>query len=253
MLSPAHTWSLTLIAAAAGFAMLWVFRRFADPHRTRLAKRKLRAHLYAFRLFADEPGPLLRAQRELLVWNARYLGLMLRPAAVLAIPMMALLIHLDAIYGKRPLWVGEVALVTARFDAGANLSGVPLVLEGRGIAVETPPVRLMEEREVCWRVRAARSGAATLVLRFAGTSFDKRVEVGAGFRYLAERRVASPMSWLRYPAERRIPDGSLAWIEVTYPQAEIDVFGWGMHWLIWFSLVSSATMLAFRNRFGVVF
>jgi hypothetical protein len=67
------------------------------------------------------------------------------------------------------------------------------------------------------------------------------------------RRVASVVDWLRYPAEARLPAGDVQWIEVSYPDAKIYIFGVGMHWLLWFSIVCLITMLVFRRRFGVRF
>jgi hypothetical protein len=67
------------------------------------------------------------------------------------------------------------------------------------------------------------------------------------------RRTASVFDWLCYPGEARLPDSGVRWIGVSYPDAAIDVFGWGVDWLVWFSTISLLTMLAFRGRFGVVF
>jgi hypothetical protein len=50
-----------------------------------------------------------------------------------------------------------------------------------------------------------------------------------------------------------LPNAPVEWIEVSYPGADIGVFGIGMHWLIWFCIVSLFTMLALRKRFGVTF
>jgi hypothetical protein len=79
------------------------------------------------------------------------------------------------------------------------------------------------------------------------------VPAGARLAYLSERRVASWLSWLLYPAESRLPAGSVEWIEIRYPSADINIFGIGMHWLIWFCIVNLFTMLALRKRFGVTF
>jgi hypothetical protein len=245
MLPAVHTWSLTAIAAVAGLALLWAFGRFSDQDRIQLAKRKVWAYLYAFRLFADEPALIFRAQKQLLVWNARYLALMLRPAAVVLVPTVVLLVHLDALYGRRPLEAGETAIVTAQTDDGT--------LEGRGVVVETPPVRLPEEHLVLWRVRATGAAPAGVLLRVPGATLEKSVQCGTGLRYVSERRVASLVDWLRYPGESRLPASGVAWIEVGYPAADIGIFGFPVHWLIWFLIVSSVTMLVFRKRFGVTF
>ena len=253
MLPAVYTWSLTAIAIAAGLAMLWTFGRFSNAEQAALAKRKIRANLYAFRLYADEPALIFRAQKQLLFWNARYLASMLRPTAVLLVPATLLMFGLDAVYGHRPLSPGESAIVTAQFSGGSDMGSLTPTLEGRGIAVETACVRIPGERQFCWRVRAMGATSGSVILRVAGASFAKAVRAGAPSAVVAERRVASLFDWLRYPGESRLPKGPVRWIGVSYPAATVDVFGCGVHWLLWFVAVSLLTMLLARKRFGVTF
>ena len=253
MLPPGYTWSLTAIAVAAAFAMLWAFKHCSDQARIQVAKRKIRAHLLAFRLFADEPAMIFKSQAQLLVWNLRYLALMLRPTAVTIVPLALLLLHLDAVYGRRPLHEGESAIVTAQVSGGSAPSMASLSLEGQGIAVETPPLRFPEERRVCWRVRAVNGESGSVRLSMPGASVIKRVEAGSPAGYLSERRVSSLPEWLCYPGEARLPVSTLSSIEVEYPSAEINVFGFGVHWLVWFCVVSLIAMLVFRRRLRVTF
>jgi hypothetical protein len=253
MLPAAYTWSLTAISVAVAFAMLWAFKRCSDQARIQVAKRKIRAYLLAFRLFGDEPAMIFKSQAQLLVWNLRYLALMVRPTVVTIIPLALLLFHLDAIYGRRPLRTGESAIVTAELAEGSEPGMASLSLEGRGVAVETPALRFPEERRVCWRVRAGRSESGTVLLNLASGSVTKRVQAGSRAGYLSERRVSSLLAWLCYPGEARLSDAALSSIEVEYPSAEINAFGFGVHWLVWFCVVSLVAMLLFRRRLRVTF
>ena len=250
MLSAAHTWSLTAIAIVVAVAMLWAFGRCSDQAAVRIAKRKVRAHLLAFRLYADEPSQIFRSQRQLLIWNARYFGLMLRPTMVTILPLALLLFHLDAIYGRRPLEAGEAAIVTAQWARGLVDPSPALV--GHGVAVETPPLRLSAEHQVCWRVRATGANGS-VDLNPGGVPTRKLVQAGLGLSYLSERRVASLPAWLFYPREARLTETGLQSISVDYPSARISVFGFGVHWLVWFCIVSFVAMLTLRRRFRVTF
>ena len=258
MSSATYSISLTVIAFLAGLAILPVFGRFSDKAKLSLAKRKIRAALYAFRLFGDEPRLVFRAQKQLLLWNARYLGLILRPAAIILFPMLLLLWQMDVIYGRRALDVGEATIVTARMANGVDLGAASPTLKSNGMAVETPPVRITENHRVLWRVRAIRAGSNSLSVDMHGTggtmdSAQKTVQVGPGLHYFSERRVASLVDWLRHPGERRLPaNGPVRWIDVQYPDAEINIFGWEMSWIVWFVIVSWATMFALCKRFGVI-
>jgi len=253
MFSAAYTGSLTAIAVAAGAALAWVFGRFSDPERTALAGRKLRASLYAFLLYGDDPAAIVRAQKQLLIWNVRYLALMWRPAAVSIVPGLVLLTALEAVYGHHPLAPGETALVTAQWErtAGLEAAAAPELI-GRGIRVETPAVRVLDRRQAYWRVRAIGAGQGSVLLRVAGESVEKMVEAGAGLRCISERRVSSRVEWLRYPAEAPLPAGVVRWIEVSYPAAAVDMGGFAVNWLVWFLVLSGLTAAALRRRFGGV-
>jgi hypothetical protein len=214
MLPAGYTWSLAAIAMAAGLAMLWAFKRFSNQARIEWAKRQVRAQLYALRLYSDEPVMIFRAQKQLLVWNVRYLALMLRPTAVIVAPAALLFWQLDAVYGRRPLAPGERAVVTAQLADTDDLAALAPVLSGDGMVVETPPVRIPAEHRACWRILALQPRPANLTVR--------------------SNRAAHVRS-----------------VALAYPQASINLFGWGLHWLWWFFIVSVVTMLLLRGRLGV--
>ena len=86
-----------------------------------------------------------------------------------------------------------------------------------------------------------------------GISVRKRVQAGPPAGYLSERRVFSLLLWLLYPGEARIPELGIGSIEVEYPAAEIDAFGFGVHWLVWFCAASLAAMFLLRRRLRVTF
>jgi hypothetical protein len=257
--------SLTAIAFLVGVAVLPVFARFSNKEKLTLAKRKIRAALYSFRLFGDEPRMVFRAQGQLLAWNARYIGLMLRPVAVLIIPILILLWGMDAVYSHRAFHVGETAIVSARLAPDVNLNDTMPKLTGQGVAVETLPVRIPQEHRVLWRVQptAAGRGEISLAVPDAGRAVDisgnpsdpvqKNVQVGPGLHELSERRVASHFGWLLSPWEPRLPaNGPVQSIGFQYPATDFHLFGLAMPWIVWFLIVSWITAFALRKRFGVV-
>jgi hypothetical protein len=227
MLSAAHTWSLAAIAIAVSFLLLWAFGRFSNQPAITTAKRKIRAHLLAFRLFADEPRLIFQSQAQLLLWNLRYLALMLRPTAITILPLAFLLFQLDAVYGRRPLAAGESAIVTAQLPASSTS---PLSLEGAGIAIETPPLRIPEQHSVSWRVRPTTETSGSLTLRLPDQTLTTTVQTGPRFAYLAGNT-----------------------LDVQYPPADLNICGFAVHWLVWFSAITLVSMLLFRRRFHVTF
>jgi len=235
MLSAAHTWSLTAIAVVTGTVLLWVWKRFSNQERIALAKRQTRAQLYAMRLYADDPVLVIRAQGQLLLWSARYLAGMLVPTAVAIVPLIVLFLQLDNVYGHRPLAPGESAIVTAQFSRGADLRTLAATLEGRGVVVETPAVRIPDRGQVCWRVRPVTAAAGSVLMHVRGRTISKAVACGHGLSIPTAR-------WGQRPA-----------IDVSCPAATIDVCGYGIDWPVWFLLVALVTILLLRKRSGVIF
>lgn len=239
--------TLIPISVLTGIGILLVFRRTSDQTAVRRAKSLVTAHLLEFRLFMDEPRLILRAQRDLILANLRFLKLMLWPVVVLALPMALLLAGMDAFYGRAPLVAGQPAIVTAQLRGTA--AGTPLLLRAPAeIAVETPGVRVPAEHQVSWRIRPLRGTDAELELVREGRVFRKSIAAGEGMRYLSERR-ASLAGLLLHPAEPPLFDSEIDWIEVRYPGAHIL----HLHWLVWFFVISGATALLLKRKFRTAF
>jgi len=239
--------SLIPVSILAGIGMLIVFRHASDQAAIRHAKNLVAAHLLELRLFMDEPRLVLRAQRDLVVANMRFLRLMLRPVLVLALPMALLLAQMEAFYGHAPLVTGQPAIVTVQLKDGA--SGAALALKAPAeIAIETPPVRVTGERQVSWRVRPLRAASGDLQVVEHDRVLTKSISAGAGMHYLSERR-GSAAHLLLEASELPLADSEVAWIEVGYPSAVVL----RLHWLIWFFLLSGITALLLRRKFRASF
>ena len=237
--------SLVPVSILAGIGILLVFRHASDQAAVRRAKSIAQAHLLEFRLFMDEPRLILRAQRDLIVANARFLKLMLRPVVVLALPMGLLLAVMEAFYGHAPLRVGQPAIVTAQVRDAATLLALKASPD---VAIETPPVRVPADRQVCWRIKPLRAATTELEIVHDGRTFRKSVSAGVGVQFLSERRGSFASLFLR-PTEPPLSGSEIEWIEVRYPDAVVL----HLHWLIWFFGISGITALALRRKFRAAF
>ena len=239
---------LSLISAIVGIGMLWVFRRTSNQGAMKTVKRRVYASLLELRVFADEPSVTWRAQKSLFAANFRYMGLALRPALVMLVPVALLLIHLEAFYGRAPLPVGREAVVTM------SMAG-PLDAELKApatVAVETPPVHIADEHQISWRIRPVAAGTAQLQFTVGGQPMAKTIESGGGPRFIPGRAVSGALSAVWDPDEKRIPSPAVEWIDIRYPEASIEIFGMHLNWLLWFVLVSMLAALLLKKRFGVV-
>jgi len=237
--------TLIPISVLAGIAILLVFRYTSDASAVRRAKGIAQAHLLEFRLFMDDPVLVLRAQRDLIVANVHFMRLMLRPFLWMLVPMGLLLAFLESFYGHAPIRPGESAIVTAgvrNAAAGLTLQAPP------EIAVETPAVHVLADKQISWRIRPLHAATTELQILDGSRAITKRVSAGNGIHFLSERR-GSVFSLFLYPTEPPLTGDDLQWIEIGYPPATVL----HLHWLIWFFAISGVTALALRRRFGAAF
>jgi hypothetical protein len=251
----AFRWSpglgLALISAAAGVGMLWVFQKTSNQAAIGATKRLVQAHLLELRIYRDEPGVMWQAQKSLLVSNLHYMGLMLQPALIMALPFAILLVHLDAFYGRAPLVVGADTIVTMGVH-GSNGGSVPVLDAPAGVAVETPAVRVLDQGQVSWRIRPQAAISGLLRIRTDGGTVEKRIEAGLGPRFVPGRKVSSLWEAVWHPDEPRIASSQVEWVEIRYPDASLEWLGIRMHWLIWFVVISMLAALLLKRRFHVV-
>lgn len=231
--------SLVAIGVACGVAASLVFRHTADARALRATRRQMYAHLVEFRLFAEDPVLIWRAQKALVRDNLRLLRLLARPALILLLPMAWIFAQLDWLYSPA-LALGKPAIVTAQMagplgPADASLKAPP------GISVETPSVRVWHDRQISWRIRPVRAVEGELELTVNGRTIDKRVITGDG-AFSSPRRVRSLAAFLLHPWERRIVGGDVLWVEVEYPPG-----GWSA--ALWFLAISAASMMGFNRWF----
>ena len=247
-------WSLTAWSLAAGIGMLWVFRVTSNQKAIKDLKRHRSAYLLEMRLFGDEPLLIFKSQWALVTANIRYLGFMMAPFVVMLLPMIVLLVQLDAYYGKRPLEIGRPALVTLQYDSsGAASASAPRLEAPEGLVVEGPAVRAVAERQVSWRVRPAKSVDGALRISVGGAVLEKHVAAGEGPKYLTSRRQRAWADYFWEPGEWRLPAGPVQWIEVSYPPVEVHGLGVDLHWILWFLLISMVAALLLRGRMKVTF
>jgi hypothetical protein len=204
---------VAVASVAAAVIALYILRRWSDQKSMAEVRSRMAAHLLEFRLFMDEPALILRSQRDLLVDNARLMRLLALPLLILAIPMGLLMWQLDALYARAPLRPGQAAAVTTQ-ERQSSIA-VP-----DGVAVETEPVFLQATNQTCWRIRPTRAVSGTLR---AGKR-QTRLVAGSGVAYLPN------------------PNG------IAYPRATI----FGLHWLIWFLILSTIGAFILRKPMRVV-
>jgi hypothetical protein len=260
---------LVVVSLVTAIAMLLVFKRTSNQRRLAAVKRQIHAAIFEIRLFNDDLRAIFRAQREILHHNVTYLRLSLVPMLWMIVPLLLVVAQLQFHFGYGGLTPGESVLLKAQVREGVALAassspGIVRTSAGNGqpvavleappeIAVQTQAVWFPATREVIWRIAPRSAGEYELQLRIASQSFTKTLRVSDEVVRRSPIRLESGfLNQLLYPAESPLPgDGALRSISLGYPERDIRVFGWGVHWMIVYIALSMILAFALRKRFDV--
>jgi hypothetical protein len=246
---------MVFISLVTAFLMLEVFKLTSSQDGIRKAKNAIKAHLLELWLFKDNMRVSLRAQGRILRANVRYVACNSKPLLVMIVPLVLILAQLNLWFGASSLKPGETTLVKLKLDKAAD----PLVLAidiepSPGLAVETAAVRIADEHEVAWRIRAPEKGPASLSVHVAGRTLDLPIAVaGRPLSKVSRLSVGrSIFKELLYPGGKPLPgDTPVTSIEVLYPSRGLDFFGLSLHWLVAYFVLSIIFGFGFKGVFKV--
>lgn len=247
-------WSLALFSLLIGILMLIIFRYTSDQQKIKDTKNKIRAYIFELSLFKDEIGIVLSSQKNIFIYNLRYMKYALKPMLFMMIPLALILIQMESWYGYRPLRPDEKAVVSLKLrDGSHDLPDVKLTSDS-GIAVETPPLRIPNQKEIDWRIRAKEIGTHDLTFNVSGEEIRQKVMVSEkGLSQISPVASASGI-WnaLLNPAQEPLPENSQAEeIRINYPAGSVGVFKWHVHWLVVVFALSIVFGFALKGLFKV--
>ncbi len=247
--------AMIFISLLTAFLMLWIFKLTSNQDGIRAAKNAIKAHLLELRLYKDNMRISLRAQGRIVKANGRYIAANSRPLLVMIVPLLLILAQLNLWFGAAPLEPGAVTIVKVKVRPGVDPAALDIAAAASGaIALDSPAVRIADESEIDWRIRAAGPGPAALSFTAAAKTFSKPVIVGG-----ARLTKVSPLTvggslvkQVLYPGEKPIPGGTpVREIEVVYPARTLDFLGLGLNWLVAYFILSIIFGFAFKGVFKV--
>jgi hypothetical protein len=172
-------------------------------------------------------------------------------------PLVLIIAQLQFHYGYEGLSPDGATLLTVDLEPGAVAPGerprAHLELPP-GIGAETDDVWIPAESQLAWRLAPERDGDFEIGISIDGApAVTKTVRVTDRTVRVSPVRVAPGLvSELIYPAEPPLPKQSpIRAIHLDYPDREVSVLGFGMHWLIPFFVLSIAFAFALRGRMKV--
>lgn len=247
--------ALMAVALLSAVLMLLIVRWSSSPDAVDRSKNRLLARVLELVLFRHDVVVSLTAGGRILRENFAYLRTLVLPIVLSLVPGLLIIAQLACWFDARPLRVGEAALLEVTLRDGTDLLRHPLRISGAdAVLVETDGVRVPRRTEVNWRIRGARPGIDTIQVEFADEpAVAKQIAVGSGFQKVSRRRSASGvLSQIVHPAESPIGGSqSITQIEVRYPERQLNLGNWEMHWLMAFLVLTIVFALLFKRPLGV--
>jgi len=236
-------WGLLALSLLTGLIMLLIFRLTSNQEGIQQVKNRIKAHFFEIRLFKDDLGLMLEAQKNILKANFRYMKYSLKPMLFLIVPVVLIMIQLSVRFDRQALKVGESAIVKLKFKDSAPFEENAVLEAPEGVTIETPSLRMRQGKEIDWKIKAERQGIFELMFALNYGMVTKRLAVNGTLTRLSVRRVSKDfLQQVLYPAEESIPeDAGVEYIEITYPPIAYTVFGLRIHWLVIFFVVSIVT------------
>jgi hypothetical protein len=242
------------VSIFTGILMLIAFRYTSNQLEIRRIKEKAKAHILEIRLFKHDPRLVIGAQRRVLGYSLNHLRYAVVPFLVMVPLLLIILVQLNTRFGYTPLQPGDSAVVTVKLADQVSGQGdaVDLMVPD-GVEIETPALRMDDEREISWRVKPHQFGEFDLTIRLSDREVHKRLVVTSQLVNVSPRKVRPTfLDLLLFPGEAPLPaDVPIQAIEVGYPPRTLNVLGWNMHWLVIFCVLSLIGGYAFRGVFGV--
>ena len=246
-------WGLVVTSVATGVMMLFIFRCVSDQPGIRKIKNRIKARIFELRLFGHDLGLMWESQKDLCRDNLAYLKFSVKPMLLMIVPVGLIMIQSGVWFARHPIEAGTSAIVRIKFDDQAPFNENFRLRVPEGIVIETPALRIPEEKEIDWRIKALKEGTYALEFDSDSAMIGKTIIVDSRLARLSLMRVSSNwLSQLLYPAEKSLPPGSgLDYIEVGYPTVSYHILGWKIHWLVIFFVISIATGLILKAFFRI--
>jgi hypothetical protein len=243
---------LVFVSFLSALLALWIFGRYSNQEAIRTVRNRIRGNMLAVRLYRDSVPVVMALQGSIIRDTLTYLKYSLVPLPVLLVPFLLILIQLDLHLQVRPLRPGESAVVKAKFSSALELEEQVRLESPEEIVVETPPVRIAALKEVVWRIRAKAPTRNFLILHRGDQRVPKEVIVGDNQGAVTALRAGNLMDMLLNPGEAPIQESAeVESIQIHYPQRDLSLFGWNIHWMILFFVFSMVFAFALKGVVGV--
>jgi hypothetical protein len=169
-------------------------------------------------------------------------------------PLILVIAQLQFHYGYEGFAPGQTTLlhVVLKPDHASSQKPAIGVEAPAGVRIVEPPVWVPSLREMAWRVEIEARGHFELAISSGDTTVVKSLDTDQALARRSPIRSRGFVDELLYPAEAALPaESPFETIRLDYAEAAVDFFGFAVHWMIAFFVLSIAFAFVLRKPFGV--
>lgn len=256
--------SISVLAVITGALAMVAYKYTSNQAAIGRVRDDMKSSLLALKLFKDELPVTFRSQGRLFWGAVRLFVHSLIPLAVMIVPMVLLVCQMALRYEWRPFQPGEQFLVRAILAEGTDrqLKFPSLTMTHDHVVIDKGPSRVFrrkrvvrsepipERNELVWSLRAKSLGRDVLRVRIGDEMMEKEVIVSDQpyKRVSPVRPDSSFVQQLLYPIEKpSSPTDTIQSVRIeNYPPGKSPIFGWDVHWVITYFVVSMIAALALK-------
>jgi len=256
-------WEIFFLSVVTSFVVLLAYKYFSSPKKIKEAKDRIKANIFAIRLYKDFWRVILGSFGKSLYYTLKYFSLNIATIVIILPILIPMFVQMDVRYGMRPFQEGEEFVITGVFDENPFDLDVKLQENEHFKPVMSPffvnaykdAEKKVPLKEAIWKVKAKADGDATIRIKVKDRVFEKRLFIGKYEGALSNKKYRDS-SWghFIYPVEKLMKEKSeLKSIYINYPGREVSFLGFSTHWLVYYLLWTLIIVLAFKRRFGIEF
>ncbi|MFO7949619.1 MAG: hypothetical protein R6U36_04540 [Candidatus Fermentibacteraceae bacterium] len=237
-------WGLILVSLLSGLWMILLFKTASPQRAIKRLRRRMGAQALGMLLYLSSPLQVLRLAGGLLWSNFLYLGMILLPLAVIALPFGLTYGQLEARYGRGYPAAGDTLTATVEYAVDPP-GDEEVVSPSRGLAPLPPLVTIDSLRQVSFRLRLEETAPRSLAtageeLPVGRRSLRSGSIVYSGAETPSAASVFRPGNMIISPEAR----DSLRSFRVSIPGRDYHVLWRGWSWLAVFLVFSTLSAVA---------
>ncbi|MEW6378226.1 MAG: hypothetical protein AB1611_01330 [bacterium] len=244
-------WGFTAICLVMGTIVVIIFKYVSNQKKIKAVKSRIKLHFLEIRIYKDDFREVLKAQKEILKNNFRYIAYNTQGAVPVILLFLVTLSQINLRYGYAPIMPGEPFDVKVTYARDADRRPEPELILPEGLEALTPAMHLGNEDEVSWQLQASMEGKYQLGFKLCDQTYTKEIVIGRSSAPFGSQLIRESF-WapLVNAAEPPLPKTArLQSIDIGYQPKHFTCifFGWKIHWLLMLPILAISFGLVVRK------